>query len=201
MFCGDEALTDQPSRVDVDLPDWLSRFAAKTSYIESLEDRMDFVIEASEANIEAETGGPFAAAVFEIDTGRLVSLGVNLVLALNLSVFHAEIVAMTLAQRKLKTFDLGGQNLPRHELVTSTEPCAMCFGAIPWSGIVRVVSGARNADARRIGFDEGPKPRAWRAALEQRGIEVMSDIQRNKAKAVLSNYVRCGGQIYNSRGW
>jgi tRNA(Arg) A34 adenosine deaminase TadA len=77
----------------------------------------------------------------------------------------------------------------------------MCFGAIPWSGIVRVVSGARNADARRIGFDEGPKPRAWRAALEQRGIEVMSDIQRNKAKAVLSNYVRCGGQIYNSRGW
>lgn len=162
---------------------------------------MDFVIEASEANIEAETGGPFAAAVFEIDTGRLVSLGVNLVLALNLSVFHAEIVAMTLAQRKLKTFDLGGQNLPRHELVTSTEPCAMCFGAIPWSGIVRVVSGARNADARRIGFDEGPKPRAWRAALEQRGIEVMSDIQRNKAKAVLSNYVRCGGQIYNSRGW
>lgn len=161
---------------------------------------MKFVIEASRRNVEEDTGGPFAAAVFETDTGSLVSVGVNLVSSLGLSVLHAEIVALTLAQQRVGTYDLGAAHLPRHELVTSTEPCAMCFGAIPWSGIVRVVAGARDADARRIGFDEGPKLADWRGALADRGIEVVADVERDSAAAVLSEYVRRGGRIYNSRG-
>jgi len=193
-------MTSQDSEIHIALPDWLSRLAARHSVIESVEDRMAFVIEASRANIRAGTGGPFAAAVFEAGSGRLVSLGVNLVSHANLSVLHAEVVAVTLAQLALRTSDLGGADLPRHELVVSTEPCAMCYGAILWSGITRLVCGARSGDARGIGFDEGPEQTDWGAALKQRGIEVVRDIQRDDAAAVLEEYRRLGGRIYNSRG-
>ena len=108
-------------------------------------------------------------------------------------------VAITLAQQRLGVYDLGATGLAIHELVTSAEPCAMCFGAIPWSGVRRVVAAARDLDARSIGFDEGPKPLDWRAALEERGIEVVCDVQRKEAAAVLAEYARLGGQIYNSR--
>jgi tRNA(Arg) A34 adenosine deaminase TadA len=193
-------MTSQDSEIYIALPDWLAGFAARQSVIEAVEDRMAFVIAASRANIQAGTGGPFAAAVFEAGSGRLVSLGVNLVAHANLSVLHAEVVAVTLAQRTLGTSDLGGVELPRHELVASTEPCAMCYGAILWSGITRLVCGARSEDARGIGFDEGPRQTDWGAALAQRGIEVVLDIRRDDAAAVLAEYRRLGGRIYNSRG-
>lgn len=192
-------MTHQGSRIDIALPEWLSAFAARQSIIESVDERMTFVIAAARTNVQAATGGPFAAAVFERDTGRLVSLGVNLVTRANLSVLHAEIVALTLAQQALGTYDLGGTGLPRHELVTSTEPCAMCYGAVLWSGVTRLVCAARSQDARRIGFDEGPEQTDWAVALAQRGIEAHYDVRRDEAAAVLAEYVRGGGRIYNAR--
>jgi len=160
---------------------------------------MSFVIEAAQRNISEGTGGPFAAAVFETDSGKLVSLGVNLVTSQGLSILHAEMVAFTLAQRKTGSYDLGRNDLPAHELVTSIEPCAMCFGAIPWSGVRRVIVGARDVDARSIGFDEGPKMKDWRTELEKRGIATICDINREAAAQVLINYSLQGGKIYNSR--
>ena len=74
----------------------------------------------------------------------------------------------------------------------------MCLGAIPWSGIRSVVCGARDEDARSIGFDEGSKPQNWVKSLENRGISVVRDILRDKAKAVLLQYGSDGGLIYNA---
>jgi tRNA(Arg) A34 adenosine deaminase TadA len=190
----------QPNVIEIQIPEWIDRFL--TGYpdsIPSIQDRISLVIEAAQRNISEGTGGPFAAAVFEVESGRLVSLGVNLVLSQGLSVLHAEIVAFALAQKKLGSYDLGRYDLPAHELVTSVEPCAMCFGAIPWSGVRRVVTGARDADARSIGFDEGPKMKDWRSELEKRGIATLCDINREAAAQVLLNYSLQGGIIYNSR--
>ena len=187
----------QPNRVEFHLPDWLLEYAKSGALIPGLEERMSFVIEASRRNVEQDTGGPFAAAVFERDSGRLISLGVNLVIPQGLSMLHAEMTALAVAQRQLGTFDLGESGLPALELVSSTEPCVMCLGGIVWSGIRRVVAGARDADARSVGFDEGPKPENWKAALEQRHIEVISDLQREEAKQVLEAYARLDKQIYN----
>lgn len=193
-------MTAQPPSIEFILPDWIAEYAGDQPVITDIGGRMDFVIEASRLNVEKETGGPFAAAVFEGDSGRLVSLGVNLVTTLRASILHAEIIAITLAQRRAETWDLGASHLPRYELVSSTEPCAMCIGALSWSGIARVVTGATDADARGIGFDEGPKPDDWRGALESRAIEVMTEVNRDKASEVLADYARRGGRIYNSRG-
>ena len=112
---------------------------------------------------------------------------------------HAEIVAIILAQQKLNTFDLGAEDLPEFELVSSTEPCAMCLGAIPWSGIASLVCGARDEDARQIGFDEGDKPEQWWKFLKSRNIQVTRDVLRQNAIAVMQRYIDMGGIIYNGR--
>ncbi len=189
----------QASRVEFFLPEWLAEFAADRETIPDMDERMSFVIAAARRNTEESTGGPFASAIFERDSGRLVALGVNRVCTEDLSIMHAEIIALTLAQRKLETYDLGAEHLPAHELISSTEPCAMCLGAIAWSGIRRVVVGARDQDAREVGFDEGPKPHDWAAELRQRGIEVICDIRREDARKVLREYAAKGGLIYNPR--
>ena len=75
----------------------------------------------------------------------------------------------------------------------------MCFGSIPWSGVRRVVTAARDEDARSIGFDEGPKLSQWQQALEARGIEVKTDVLRDAAADVLKLYASGQGIIYNSR--
>jgi tRNA(Arg) A34 adenosine deaminase TadA len=192
-------LENQAISLQFDLPSWLSVYVGDTDTLPTVEQRMAFVIGAAKKNVASNTGGPFAAAVFESHTGKLVSLGVNLVTNQGISILHAEMVAIALAQRKLGIYDLGGAGVPEHELVASTEPCAMCFGAVPWSGVKRLVTGARDEDARRIGFDEGPKLPNWKAALEERGIAVTTDILREAAAEVLRDYLTSGGHIYNSR--
>ena len=164
------------------------------------EDRMRLAVDLSRLNLRNGTGGPFGAAIFEAETGRLLAPGVNMVVASNCSVLHAEIVAMMVAQTMVGDFDLGGGDRPPYELVASTEPCAMCLGATPWSGVRSLVCGARADDAEKIGFDEGMKPFRWVSSLEERGIAVARDVLREEAAAVLREYARGGGPIYNGRG-
>lgn len=160
---------------------------------------MQFVVELAGMNMANGTGGPFGAAVFETGSGRLVAIGMNLVVSTNCSLAHAETVALANAQHSVGNFDLGAEGLPEHELVASSEPCAMCYGAIPWSGIRRLLCGARAGDAEAIGFDEGPKPKTWMAALQQRGITVVRDLCRGEAVSVLQQYKKSGGLIYTPR--
>ena len=182
----------------VRLPDWVESFLEQwPQVLAEPEQRMELAIALSRENIRQQTGGPFGAVVFD-GQGRLVAPGVNLVTSANCSILHAEMVALALAQQRLERYDLSNGGTERLELVSSTEPCAMCFGAVPWSGVRRLVCGARDADARSIGFDEGPKPQDWRRGLEQRGIEVKADILRDQAAEVLREYALGGGAIYNS---
>ena len=187
-------------RVVLGLPGWVEELVSDPGrQYPTEEDRMQLAIELSRQNVARGTGGPFGAAVFELSTNRLVAPGVNLVTATNLSTAHAEIVAIMIAQQVVEHFDLGGQGLPPYELVASTEPCAQCFGAIPWSGVRRLACGARDEDASGIGFDEGPKLADWVSALERRGISVARDVCRDEAAAVLKEYAERGGEIYNAR--
>lgn len=140
-------------------------------------------------------GGPFGAVVIDHATGKLVSVGGNLVVAAQCSHWHAEMVALLLAERALNNFDLGAHPLT---LASSCEPCVMCLGATLWSGIRRVVTAALDSDARAIGFDEGPKPKDWAMALRERGIEVVTELHREAAVEQLRRYKRLGGPIYNA---
>jgi tRNA(Arg) A34 adenosine deaminase TadA len=74
----------------------------------------------------------------------------------------------------------------------------MCLGAILWSGVRRVVTGAAREDATRLGFDEGPVfPESYRY-LEARGIRFDRHLLREEAREVLEEYRRRGGIVYNA---
>ena len=182
------------------LPGWVEGFVGRWlaqhgGMLDTVEQRMALAIALSANNVREGTGGPFGALVVEETTGRLVGVGVNLVTSLCLSIAHAEIVALSLAQRAQVNWNLGAAG--RMQLVTSCEPCAMCFGAIPWSGVISVACGARQADAEAAGFDEGEKPEHWTASLERRGIAVTLGVMRPQAARVLQDYARDAGTIYN----
>jgi tRNA(Arg) A34 adenosine deaminase TadA len=108
-------------------------------------------------------------------------------------------VAIMVAHQLVGGFELGGEGQPSYDLVASTEPCSMCFGALPWSGIRHLVCGARNEDAAAAGFDEGPKPAEWVRTLEDRGITVERDVLRDEAAAVLREHAEEGDELYKGR--
>jgi tRNA(Arg) A34 adenosine deaminase TadA len=177
------------------VPAWVDEVArAHRGALETDEERMALTIALSRQNVE-RGGGPFGATVFL--GSRLVAAGVNLVLGTGLTIAHAEIIAMMRAQRALLDAPRSSDSESgRYALYASTEPCIQCFGALVWSGIEHLTCGANTADAEAIGFDEGPKPAAWIAALAERGISVTQDVRRVEAKGVLEEYARRGGTIY-----
>jgi len=189
------------SEVSINLPEWVTEeLASKPKIYPTIKDRMKLIIEFSQLNIDHETGGPFAAGVFEEETGRLVSIGVNRVMPLNCSSAHAEIVALSIAQRKLDTFDLGGLGLPSHQLVVNWRPCLMCYGAVIWSGVRSLVIAGSGPELESVtGFDEGPFGDDWVEELENRGISVVDGVLKNEAVKVFLNFNKKGMFVYNSR--
>lgn len=187
-------------KITLEFPGWLEDSLQQIPHpFPTPEDRMQWVMKIARRNITEGTGGPFAAGIFRLDTYQLVAPGINVVQTTNCSIFHAEIMAILVAQHILQSHNLGEKRFPPYELVTSCEPCTMCLGAVIWSGLGHVVCGARGTDAEAIGFDEGPKPSDWITALETRGISVKIDIGRTQSIDVLHDYVRQGGKIYNGR--
>ena len=187
--------------ITITLPPWIGEYLGSgETFLPTPEERVRLAIALARLNVERGTGGPFGAAIFEIESGRLVAAGVNLVTSGVCSILLAEMVALVLAQQVFKTFDLSVPGIPACELVTSAEPCAMCLGALPWSGVRRLLCGARGGDVEEIGFDEGDKPAEWVGTLERRGIKVVRDCCRDEAVAVLRAYATRGGVIYNGRG-
>lgn len=184
-------------RIEIELPDWIGAVADFDRSYDNDEDRMRLAIALSRENTLRETGGPFGAAVFEIGTGRLVSVGVNLVVPLRNSSLHAEMVAFMTAQARLGAWSLQGSGLPPHQIFTSCDPCAMCLGATLWSGVKRVVCGASREDAGEIHFDEGPVFPESYEYLRARGIEIVHGVLRDEAREVLALYARRAGTIYN----
>lgn len=183
--------------VIVELPPWVERHVDWSRRRMDDGDKMDLAITLSRENVIRGTGGPFGAVVLERGSGRVVSVGVNLVVPANNSVLHAEMVAFMMAQSRIGSYTLGAEGMPEHELVTSCDPCAMCLAATLWAGIRRVVSGASHKDAKKVHFDEGPVFSRSREYLEARGIEFVREVRREEARAVLELYASRGGIVYN----
>lgn len=179
------------SQLHVALPVWIhEQVDAEREYHDN-DSRLMLAIELSRINIEQSSGGPFGAAVFN-DAGRLLGVGVNRVVPQNCSAAHAEVMALTTSQQRLQRYRLNDSG-ERIILATSSQPCAMCYGALIWAGIDELLIGARADDVQTLaGFDEGPMPADWTGELEKRGIAVHRDIQRDAACAVLKNYGESG---------
>ena len=119
-------------------------------------------IALSEENVK-NGGGPFAAVI--VRNGEIIAEGMNRVTADSDPTAHAEVSAIRLACKKLRTF-----NLADCEIFTSCEPCPMCLGAIYWAHLSKIYYGNNRADAAKIGFDDDFIYKEISLPLENRSI-------------------------------
>ncbi len=191
--------------IQMRLPEWVADEVADVpGVLPDRDDQMRLVHRLADRNWREGNGGPFAAIVVESATGKVVSVGVNTVLASGVTSAHAEVLALGLAQRALGVWDLGGDGQPEHSLVVNWRPCIQCYGATMWSGVrTMVVAGSGPALEEITGFDEGPMRDDWAQQFEARGIHVVDDVLREEALAVYRAYaaaVEGGGiTVYNAR--
>jgi tRNA(Arg) A34 adenosine deaminase TadA len=110
------------------------------------EDYMRLAIRKARDGIAADQS-PFGACV--VRDGQILACEHNLVWRTTDATAHAEVTAIRAACRAADDVKLSGATI-----YSTTEPCPMCFAAIHWAGIARIVFGASIADARRAGFGE-----------------------------------------------
>lgn len=186
----------------VALPEWLvddlDDLAARP--LETTEQRMSLANELADRNWRAGNGGPFAAIVVDRASGALVSVGVNIVLSSDLSGMHAEMMALSLAQRAVGRWDLGVEGADL-ELVVNWRPCVMCYGATMWSGVRALTIAGEGAEVEQLtGFDEGPMPEDWAGEFGRRGIRVSVGVGHDDAIDVFRAFGASDAVVYNARG-
>jgi tRNA(Arg) A34 adenosine deaminase TadA len=167
------------------LPLWLELLLPKLSStcLTTQKEQMQFVLHLASRNVHFETGSPFAAAIFQSTTGKLISVGVNQVVLQKSVISHAEIVAMMLSEQV---------NLTGYDLVTSSQPCAGCFGFIHWAKPTRLIYSTSKEDVEALGFDEGPLVQHWEKRLRN-NTQVIGPYMQSEGQKVLKMYQ---GPIY-----
>jgi tRNA(Arg) A34 adenosine deaminase TadA len=190
-----------PLDLELLMPDWTAgHLAGLPAFLPTAEQRMGCILDLARLNIQHDTGGPFAAGVFEQGSGKLIAVGVNRVVASTCSSAHAEVMALSLAQKRLGTYDLGAAGLPAHELVVNWRPCAMCYGALLWSGVRQLTIVGSGPELEQLtGFDEGPVHPQWREQLAARGISTLSDVLRPEAVELFRQFQGSARAVYNPR--
>lgn len=140
-------------------------------------------------NLQRAAGGPFGACVLR--GGRLVAAARNTVLARRDPTCHAEINAIRLAARRLGTHDLSGCTI-----CSTTEPCPMCFAAIHWAGIDRIVYGSRIADVARLGFRELRVSNRTLRRLGGGTVRIVGGLLGEECRGLLREWERLGLPVY-----
>ena len=135
------------------------------------------------ASARSRGNHPFGALLTN-DEGEAIAEAENTVLTDRDVTGHAETNLVRIARRRFPE-----DVLARATLYTSTEPCAMCSGAIYWAGIPRVVYGlTETALAEMTGGDPNNPTPALAATVVlnsgSRQVEVVGPLPVDEAAAV-----------------
>lgn len=178
------------------LPAWARAVVEPGERLASPEAGLDLAVELAAASARSG-GGPFGAVIADADLA-VVAAGFNHVVQGRDSTAHAEVHAIRRAQARLGTHDLAEPGRAPLTLLASCEPCVMCFGAVYWSGLARVLAAAASGEAEALGFQEGPVTDAmWARAREEKGIsyEAGRSGERDPTEP-FAVYRERGGEIY-----
>lgn len=144
---------------------------------------------ASEALPRGE-GGPFGACI-ERD-GKILAVAHNTVLREHDATCHAEVNAIRALSRELQNFDLSGCTV-----YSTTEPCPMCFSAIHWARIGRIVFSTRIADVQALGFNELSLSNEQLCKLGNTPIQLVGDFMRAEGLDLLRRWqASSGARLY-----
>ncbi|MCX6695628.1 MAG: nucleoside deaminase [Candidatus Altiarchaeota archaeon] len=124
---------------------------------------------------------PFGACI--VKDGKVVSAAHNTVWSDTDSTAHAEVNAIRRACKKLKTIDLSDCTI-----YSSCEPCPMCFSAIHWACINKIIYGTATKDAKKIGFNElGITDRRLKS-LGKSKVKIIPDFMREECLSLLKRF-------------
>lgn len=133
---------------------------------------------------------PFGAAIFDAK-GRLIAKAHNTVFADKDITAHAEINAIRKACNKLRKI-----KLDNCIIYSTTEPCPMCFSAIHWAGISKIVYGTTINDAANLGFSELKISNRKLKSLAKLKIKIYGPFMRKECLALFKEYARKIGKYY-----
>ena len=155
----------------------------------SHEDVMKRAAYAARLGVNHKLGGPFGAAITRGDL--LISVACNTVLAAHDPTAHAEINAIRLACKSLKTHDLSG-----YTLYATGAPCPMCLAAIIWSNIKTIYVSGLAVDAADIGFRDYEMYRYIKSNDPDPSILDIKMIDRQIAVDLYKDYAAEHGTMY-----
>ena len=106
--------------------------------------RMAEIAAFTARSLKTDSPRPFGASIIHTKTGQVLLRALNAVKQEFDPSSHAEVRAIRLATKRLKSISLAG-----YTLYTTCEPCPMCMSCALWAGLDRVVYGATIEDANR----------------------------------------------------
>lgn len=133
---------------------------------------------------------PFGACI--VKGGRIIASAHNSVWADTDITAHAEVNAIRRSCGKRKAIDLSGCTI-----YSTVEPCPMCFSAIHWANIDRIVYGAAIGDARAAGFRELTISNRRMRAMGKCTVKVSGGVLAKECRELLSAWSSRGsGKVY-----
>ena len=141
---------------------------------------MTLAIKEAWKTIRAMSGGPFGACI--VKDGEVIACAHNTVLK-NDATCHAEVNAIRKASKKLGTFDLSGC-----VIYSTTEPCPMCFSAIHWAKIKKIIYGTSIEDAEKVGFNELPISNQKLKDLAKIKVRLVPHFMRDECQALFDSW-------------
>ena len=150
---------------------------------------MGIALKEASKNLVSVQGFPFGACI--VRNGKVVCVARNTVLKNKDATCHAEINAIRAASKKLKR-----RHLWDCVIYSTAEPCPMCFAAIHWARIQKIVLGATIRDSEKAGFDEllVSDRRLNRAARKK--IRIVSGVMAKECKALLEEWTEKKKPVY-----
>jgi len=143
---------------------------------------MRLAINEARKNVRIMSGGPFGACIVKADT--VLALSQNTVLKRD-ATCHAEMNAIRIASRALGTFDLKGCIV-----YSTTEPCPMCFSALHWAHVKRIVYGTSIRDAAKAGFNELPLSNRRLKNLAGLSVEIKPNVLRAECRTLFDDWLK-----------
>ena len=143
---------------------------------------MQQALEACRRGVRAGQS-PFGACI--VRDGAVLGVNHNHVWANTDPTAHAEVHTIRCTCQQLGTLHLQGATI-----YSTTEPCPMCFAAIHWARIERIVFGASIADAHGFGFNELTIANEQMKQIGGAKVEIVGGVMREEAVELFTLWKR-----------
>lgn len=148
---------------------------------------MQIAINEAYKGIANSDGGPFGAII--VKDNKIIAKAHNKVLQNNDATCHAEVEAIRIASKKLGSFSLKGCTI-----YTTAEPCSMCYSAINWAKIKKIVFSISNKEIAMLGFNEAGLFKKDKSKFIK--LQITRGILKNKVKKLIKRWKDNDGKLY-----